>query len=102
MGNEGSRFEPGDVLYRKLEGNPLLYHYGVYIGHDRVIDFSQEGIQRRSFEEFASGYEVHVRSYLGTRPRAEIVETALYYLKDEEEWGDYNLVFNNCEHFASF
>ena len=41
-------------------------------------------------------------SYLGTRPRDEIVETALYYLKDEEEWGDYNLVFNNCEHFASF
>lgn len=36
------------------------------------------------------------------RSKEEIVETALYYLKDEEEWGEYNLVFNNCEHFASF
>ena len=61
MGNEGSRFEPGDVLYRDLKQFEVANHYGVYIGDDEVIDFSQEGIQKRSFEEFASGYEVHVR-----------------------------------------
>ena len=26
----------------------------------------------------------------------------MYYLKNEDEWGEYKIVFNNCEHFASF
>ena len=65
MGNKESKIKPGDVIYRDLElkfktatiGN----HYGVYIGDEQVIDFSQEGIQKKSFEEFESGSEVHVR-----------------------------------------
>ena len=27
---------------------------------------------------------------------------ACYYLKHPDEWGEYNLVFNNCEHFATY
>ena len=26
----------------------------------------------------------------------------MYYLKNEDEWGEYNIVFNNCEHLDSF
>ena len=26
----------------------------------------------------------------------------MYYSMNEEEWGEYNIAFNNCEHFASF
>ena len=35
-------------------------------------------------------------------PRYKIVEKAIYLLNNGEEWGNYNLVFNNCEHFASY
>ena len=30
----------------------------------------------------------------------EIVKKAEYYLNNTEEWGDYNLLYRNCEHFA--
>ena len=30
------------------------------------------------------------------------MEKARYYLKNPEEWEEYSLVFNNCEHFATF
>ena len=27
---------------------------------------------------------------------------ARYYFKHPDEWGEYSLVFNNCEHFATY
>eukprot|EP00800_Vazella_pourtalesii_P006049 TRINITY_DN173_c0_g1_i12.p1 TRINITY_DN173_c0_g1~~TRINITY_DN173_c0_g1_i12.p1 ORF type:complete len:173 (+),score=34.06 TRINITY_DN173_c0_g1_i12:55-573(+) len=102
MGNNDSRIEPGDILYRDNKIVGLANHYGVYIGEEGVIDFSREGVRLSSFGDFAGQYEIHIRRYDRMRSKEEIVETALYYLKDEEEWGEYNLVFNNCEHFASF
>ena len=27
---------------------------------------------------------------------------ACYYFKHPDEWGEYNLAFNNCEHFATY
>ena len=36
------------------------------------------------------------------QPKEKIVETAEYYLKNEEEWGEYCLFDNNCEHFATY
>ena len=45
---------------------------------------------------------MYVSSFSKTLPRDEIVEKARYYLKNPEEWGEYNLVFNNCEHFATY
>ena len=41
-------------------------------------------------------------SYPETLPRDEIVERAIYLWKNEEEWGEYSLVFKNCEHFACY
>ena len=41
-------------------------------------------------------------SYESPRSREEIVETAEYYLENKEEWGEYSLVSNNCEHFATY
>ena len=64
MGNEPSKkedFEEGDVLYRDLEQFTIANHYGVFIGDGKVIDFSQEGVQEKSLNEFAKGCEVHVK-----------------------------------------
>ena len=47
-------------------------------------------------------YLLSLFSYESPRSREEIVETAEYYLKNEEEWGEYSLVSNNCEHFATY
>ena len=58
MGNEESKFKPGDVLSKDLG---IIKHYGVFIGDDRVIDLSPEGIKKRSLEEFANGKDVQVR-----------------------------------------
>ena len=41
-------------------------------------------------------------SFESPQSREKIVKTAEYYLKNKEEWGDYNLVSNNCEHFATY
>ena len=61
MANEESKIKSGDVIYRDLKQFGMANHYGVYIGDGQVIDFTQEGIQKRSFEDFGSGSEVHVR-----------------------------------------
>ena len=50
---------------------------------------------------FVLFYET-VSSFSKTLPRDEIVEKARYYLKNPEKWDEYSLVFNNCEHFATF
>ncbi|KAI6657341.1 NC domain protein [Oopsacas minuta] len=97
-----NNLQPGDVIYRDNKVFELANHYGVYIGDEGVIHFSQDGIKLMSYDEFASGYEVSLKRYDATHPREQIVEVARYYLKHPEEWDDYSLVFNNCEHFASF
>lgn len=64
MGNNDSRIEPGDILYRDNKIVGLANHYGVYIGEEGVIDFSREGVRLSSFGDFAGQYEIHIRRYL--------------------------------------
>ena len=55
-------YKAGDILYRDTTQFKLANHYAVYIGGNNVIDLTKEnGIQRRSLNEFANDCEVNIR-----------------------------------------
>jgi len=102
---------PGDMI-RIRTGS--IYHYGIYVSDDEVIEFGEppvNGLIRdfdairviaASIDEFASGSIVEVA---GCETRAEkkqrlspadTIENARKRLGE----GGYDLLHNNCEHFA--
>lgn len=98
------KFSLGDIL---LVDRGLYQHYGIYAGSGKVIyyadklgDFGNDiCIQEVSLETFAKGAEIKicnlspsVKQYTGV----ETVKRARSRLGEEK----YNLIFNNCEHFA--
>ena len=70
MSTKPSELEAGDLIYRPYDGSGggatnasaggrFVYHYGIYIGNGKVIDFTKdEGIRECSWDEFASGCKV--------------------------------------------
>lgn len=81
-------------------------HHAIYVSDDEVSHYagSSEGLtkgaaERTSLEEFAQGKEVRVRTHvLRLHDHAECVARARSRLGED----DYNLVFNNCEHFVNW
>lgn len=91
----------------------LYYHHGIYIGNNKVIHFaplsggeiinwSEAKVIETSLEDFLKGGKVEVRQYTDAElielysPK-EIVQNANHCLG----YTNYNLIFNNCEHFAN-
>jgi hypothetical protein len=81
------------------------HHDGIYLGKGLVIhltggtpDAGKAGARVRidSLARFAAGRPVTVRRYSGAHDPEDIVARAMSQLGE----GDYNLVFNNCQHFA--
>lgn len=82
-------------------------HHGIYVGMGCVVHhsgfaeaFKKGEIDITSLDEFCAGNGYKVRKYSGrTLTADEIVQRAYDgYLEGSE----YNLVFNNCEHFATW
>ena len=80
------------------------HHDGIDLGDGTVIHFAagpretktEATIRIDSWEVFANGGVVSTRRYSGTQDPEETVARAVSRLGD----GNYDLVFNNCEHFA--
>lgn len=98
----------GSVIYAK---RTLYRHYGVYVGDGRVVHFAAKKgfetdaenafIQMTSLDEFAKGDEIEVEpDYEGALGGKETAERAMACVGEGK--GEYNLVFNNCEHFANW
>jgi hypothetical protein len=95
----------GDCIYvyRNLGQLDGLYkHYGIDCGDRTVIHYRKpsETIERTSLETFSRGNPVYVAKYsdgFGYIPDV-VVERAKSRLGEQK----YNLLFNNCEHFASW
>ncbi|HQV23964.1 MAG TPA: lecithin retinol acyltransferase family protein, partial [Agitococcus sp.] len=95
--------EPGTHI--KVSRN-IYDHHGIYVGDDRVIHYSglANSLEKGSIEETS------LEDFLGTKNKIEIVnyQTDKSYSTSEvvdraySRLGedDYNLIFNNCEHFA--
>ena len=101
---------PGDHI--RVESNGY-YHHGIYIGCEEVVQFglpfdmyqdhSLIKVIKSPIEDFLKGGFLEVRQYtkkeLKSKHKNElIIEIALSKLGE----GDYNLLYNNCEHFANF
>lgn len=75
-------------------------HHGIYIGEGKVIAYLLDtGVTVCSWEQFVDGDTVTVYEHDDALYSADkIVQRALSRVGED----DYNLVFNNCEHFANW
>ena len=81
------------------------YHHGIDIGQNRVIHFTGEpgkkkdaSIQETSLEEFSENRKIKIVQYSECFSPQKTVAIA----KRNLSGSGYNLVWNNCEHFARY
>lgn len=93
----------GDQIYvyrEFLNMDGVYEHHGIDCGDGTVIHYRKpsETIERTSLRTFSKGKPVYIRSY----PVRYIPETTIQ--RGESRLGErkYNLLFNNCEHFATW
>jgi hypothetical protein len=99
----GPALRRGDHIRAGWPGG--VHHDGIYAGDGLVIHMvggpagggkASAHVQIGTLAAFAAGRPVTVRPYGGTREPDAIIARAMSRLGD----GDYNLIFNNCQHFA--
>lgn len=103
-------YTPGDHLYFAGAFHvPSLYHHGIYVGDDQVVHFYGTSkkydcqvrlIRVREFERLAA-HEKQAVKVLHTQRRLSRTETQERALSQLGKSG-YNLITNNCEHFANW
>ena len=93
----------GDQIYAyreffNLDG--VYEHHGIDCGDSTVIHYRKpsEVIERTSMETFARGGKVYARTY----PVRYIADTVIRRAESRLGERKYNLLFNNCEHFATW
>lgn len=93
----------GDQIYVyreffKLDG--VYEHHGIDCGDGSVIHYRKpsEVVERTSVGTFTRGQKVYVRRY----PVRYIADTAIQRAESRLGEQKYNLLFNNCEHFATW
>lgn len=108
---------PGDYIMSKvLDGHGINFyeHHGIYIGDGKVIHFAARGgdfstdikIRKTTLEKFLDGGELEFRDFdaVDNDQRYSndmVVKRAMRVLKSQN-FGSYNLLTNNCEHFANY
>ena len=118
---------PGDHIY-VYKGRGVYTHHGIYTGNEgqneviqfvklSLLDPASAVIDGCPLEEFLSGATLRLVAYnvpfihhvfkrcgsshtKASKPGKEVVQTATYYLDNPDEWGRYQVCFNNCQHFA--
>lgn len=95
----------GDQIYvyrklLKLEG--IYQHHGIDCGDGTVIHYRKpsEVVERTSRETFTRGHKLYMREY----PQGFCFIPDIVVQRAETRLGEkkYNLLFNNCEHFATW
>lgn len=94
----------GDHIKVKLDS---FYHHGIFVSDNEVIHFCSDGkfsilsknleIQSTSIEIFAQGKKIHVVDYTNRFIPEKTVEIARQSIGNS----DYDLSYNNCEHFVT-
>jgi hypothetical protein len=90
-------------VYRELLNLQGVYeHHGIDCGDGSVIHYRKpsEIIERTSLETFTRGNKIYVRQY----PTGFSFIPDIVVSRAESRLGEqkYNLLFNNCEHFATW
>ncbi|MEX5688938.1 lecithin retinol acyltransferase family protein [Pseudomonas silesiensis] len=87
-------------------GRGLYTHLGIYVGHDHVIHYfgmasgiNKGCIELTSLKDFAQGKSIKVKTY-----RKKPFHRPQIYQRAKSKVGEnkYNILFNNCEHFATW
>ena len=102
---------PGAHIRAKVNS---FYHHGIYIGNDEVVQFGlpfemyknndEVKVLRSNISEFCGNndfIEVYVYSKKELKQKysdEEIIKNALSHVGE----GGYNILRNNCEHFANY
>ncbi len=101
------------IVATKMKGTYL--HYGIYVGNGEVIHYSylkEENffdkdthvrIVKTSYEDFANGsqtYREPLREDMNANSGRKTAKIAIGMV--DNNFGGYNLVTNNCEHFANY
>jgi hypothetical protein len=83
----------------------MYYHHGIDLGDDTVIHYTGEpgkksnaSVKRTSMSEFLNGGTYEIVKYSKSLDKEATILKA-YKLVGEK---NYNLFFNNCEHFATY
>ena len=76
----------------------IYSHHGIYIGYGKVIEYNEGVVQKSSLESFADGDSIIYVDEPSPYTKNEIVKRAKSRLWES----DYNLVWNNCENFATW
>ena len=71
-------------------------HHAIYIGHDSIIHYLEDGIQEDSLDDFSDGYNIHIEDTPREYSRKEVVRRAKSRLYES----NYNVLWENCEQFA--
>lgn len=95
---------PGDHIYVKRKGH-FYSHHGIYAGKGMVLHFKGAVREKQDptviisdMAAFLKNGKLQRRSYKRRLPHADTVQMARAHLAQK----DYSLVFNNCEHFATY
>jgi hypothetical protein len=99
--------QAGDIIFTD---HILIRHYGVYAGKCRVIHYAGEngifdaniGIREISLKQFAKDGKYGVVQFSGKHTWAKQFSGKETVRRARSRIGEksYNLIFNNCEHFA--
>ena len=77
----------------------LFNHHGIDLGDGTVAHYLEgREILRSPLEEFCQGQPLRVINYVKASPQGETLRRAMGRLGEQ----NYNLLFNNCEHFATW
>lgn len=85
--------EIGDHL---VVGRGLYTHHGVYVGRNGVIHYASTGVERTTLKDFCRSDTFWVYEHEERLSQNQTVKRAESRLGEDK----YNLLTNNCEHFA--
>ena len=103
-----NELRPADVIVVKKAPLGLLSHYVVFLGHDRYghpvfmasLNLGVKILTSDLMHKFQAYLNpVRIRRFQGTEGQRQQAVTRAFQRKDESS---YNLLVNNCEHFANY
>ena len=95
---------PGDHICVRRRGR-FYTHHGIYMGNGKVVHFAgsirekiDPVVQETDLSGFLKGEILRRRDYKERLPASETIRIAKEQLSD----GSYSMIWNNCEHFATY
>lgn len=101
--------KPGSVIRVSLAKAIILNfdHYGIYAGNNEVIHFSEGTVKYGSMNDFISDAAIgenyiEVMEFPEEITKGITLNDSLNRAKSKLSQAEYNLLFSNCEHFATW